>query len=103
MISKYPHTATISWLSAGTTNSLGVWTPGTLTTIHIACDAQPVSNRYVTGEGGARLEYGWDVYADRFSGDTTVPKTAKLTFFSSAHILVQLFTYQKHVEMKCQN
>lgn len=102
MVSKYPHTATISWLSAGTTNSLGVWTPGTLTTVRMICDIQPVSGRYVMGEGGARLEYNWDLYADRFSGDTAVPKTAKLTFFSADHILVQLFAYQKHVEMKCQ-
>jgi len=103
MVSKYPHTATISWLSAGTTNSIGVWTPGTLTSLAITCDMQPVSGRYVVGEGGAVLNYNWNGFAERFSGDTSIPNTAKLTFASVDYIIVQLFAYQKHVEMKCQD
>ena len=102
MVSKYPHTATLSWLSAGTTNSVGVWTPGTLTTIGLVCDIQPVTGRYEIGEGGAVLNYNWHIFSDRFSGDSSVPDTAKLTFFNKEHILVQLFTFQKHVELKCQ-
>jgi len=104
MVSKYPHTATISWLSIGTTNTYGVWTPGTLNTIvSIACDIQPVSGRYTVGEGGAVMNYNWEVFTPLFSGSSSVPKKAKLTFFSADHILVQLFNYQKHVEMKCQD
>jgi hypothetical protein len=104
MVKKYPHTATISWLSAGTMNTYGVWSPGTLNTLRLlACDIQPVTNRYLTGAGGAVLNYNWDIFAERFSGDTTVPVTAKLTFFNAAHILIQLFNYENHVEIKCQD
>jgi hypothetical protein len=102
MVSKYPHTATISWLSAGTTNTYGVWTPGTLNTLHITCDIQPTNGHIVAGAGGAILNYNWDIFAKRFTGDTTVPSKANLTFFSADHILVQIFNYQKHVEIKCQ-
>jgi hypothetical protein len=103
MVSKYPHTATISWYSAGTTNTYGVVTPGTLNTLCIACDIQPVSGRYVVGEGGAVLNYNWDVFSPLFSGSDSVPERAKLTFFSADHILVQIFNYQKHVEIKCRD
>jgi hypothetical protein len=102
MVSRYPHTATLSYLSPGTTNTYGVWTPGTITNVAIECDAQPVSGQYLTGEGGAILNYNWNVYAPLFTGYDSIPKSAKLTFFSADHILVQLFAYQKHVEMKCQ-
>ena len=103
MISKYPHTATLSWYSAGTTNSVGVITPGTLNTLAITCDIQPVSGRYVIGEGGAVLNYNWKVFSKPFTGSGSIPDRAKLSFFSADHILVQVFNYQKHVEMKCQD
>ena len=103
MVTKYPDTATISWMSAGTTNSVGVWTPGTVNTVALVCDIQPVNGQIATGPGGAILNYAWNVYSERFSGDSTVPKTAKLTFYSADHITVQLKPYQKHVEIKCQD
>ena len=103
MLSRYPHTATLSWHDAGTFNTMGVWAPGTLNTIILSsCDIQPVSGRYVVGEGGAVLNYSWDVFSPLFAGSDSVPKGAKLTFFSAEHIIVQLFEYQTHVEMKCQ-
>ena len=49
------------------------------------------------------MNYNWEVFTPLFSGSSNVPKKAKLTFFSADHILVQLFNYQKHVEMKCQD
>jgi hypothetical protein len=104
MISKYPHTATISYLSAGTTNTYGVWTPGTVNTIALTdCDIQPASGQYAVGEGGAVLNYNWDVFTPLFSGSSSVPKDAKLTFSSADHIIVQLFNYQTHVEIKCRD
>ena len=104
MISKYPHTATVSYYSAGTTNSGGVHTPGTLNTIVLAeCDIQPASGNYAVGEGGAVLDYNWDVFSPLFTGSDSIPKDAKLTFFSADHIIVQIFNYQKHVEMKCRD
>jgi len=103
MVSKYPDTATITWLSAGTTNTYGVWTPGTLNSLPIICDIQPTSGSFITGAGGAVLNYNWNVFSKRFTGDTAIPETAKLSFSSIEHIIVQLFTYQKHVEIKCQD
>ena len=102
MVKKYPHTATISWLSPGTYNTYGVWSIGTLNTVTITCDIQPVNGQYVIGEGGAVLNYNWDVFSPLFTGSDSVPDDAKLTFFSKDHILVQIFNYQKHVEIKCQ-
>jgi len=104
MVSKYPHSSTISWLSAGTTNSVGVWTPGTLNTLVVTkCDIQPKSGTIAAGEGGKVLQYNWTVYSERITGDTGVPEDAKLTFFSSNHVMVQLFRHQKHLEIKCQD
>ena len=102
VIEQYPHTATLHWVSEGTTNTVGVWTPGTLNTIGIVCDIQPASGQYVLGEGGAVLNYDWHVFSLPFDGASTVPKDAKLEFFNADHIMVQLFPYQKHVEIKCQ-
>lgn len=103
MVNNYPNTATISWLSAGTTNSLGVWTPGTLNTLRIYCDIQPVSQGIALGAGGKVLNYNWDIFAKRFIGDTAIPNTAKLTFFAKEHIMVQIFNYIQHDEIKCQD
>jgi len=103
MVKHYPHTATISWYDAGTTNSVGVFSPGTLNTITIDCDIQPVSGRFVLSEGGAVLNYNWHIFADLFTGHASVPKTAELDFFSEDHVMVQLFPYQKHVEIKCRD
>jgi hypothetical protein len=104
MLKKYPHTATITYYSAGTTNSSGVLSVGTLNTIVLAdCDIQPAGGRYLVGEGGAVLNYNWDVFSPLFTGSDSVPKDAKLTFFSASHIIVQIMNYQTHVEMKCQD
>ena len=103
MVSKYPHTAVFSWASAGTYNTIGVWTPGTVHTIGVVCDAQPNSSRFITGAGGAVLNYEWQVFTPLFTGVSSIPKDAKLTFFNADHIIVQLFAYQKHVEIKCQD
>ena len=103
MISKYPHTATISWYDTGTTNSVGGLTPGTLNTIVFVCDIQPVNGRYLLGEGGAVLNYDWKIFANRFTGDTSVPEDAKLAFSGADHILVHLFNFQKHTEIKCRD
>ena len=103
-VNKNPNTATIWWTDAGTVNSIGVWTPGTLNTIVLTeCEIQPRSSNIGRGQGGDVLNYNWTVFADRFTGDTGVPEKAKLTFGSADHILVQITNYQKHVEMRCQD
>ena len=102
MVKKYPHSATISWADAGTTNSVGVFTPGTLNSIGITCDIQTKSERYIIGNGGAKLAYNRHIFSAPFTSSDSVPKRAKMRFFSADHILVHIFTFQKHVEIKCQ-
>ena len=101
MIERYPHTATLSYFTPGTYNTLGIYTEGTLITIGIVCNAQPNSTKYIIGESGDMIGYNWAVFSPIFAGAGSVPKAAKLTFFSKEHIILQLFEYQKHIEMKC--
>ena len=101
MIERYPHTATLSYYTPGTYNTIGIYTEGTLVTIGIVCNAQPNSTKYIIGESGDMIGYNWAVFSPIFAGAGSVPKAAKLTFFNKEHIILQLFEYQKHVEMKC--
>jgi len=101
VIQRYPHTATLSYFTPGTHNTLGIYTEGTLVTIGIVCNAQPNSTKYIIGESGDMIGYNWTVFSPIFTGAEDVPDNAKLTFFSKEHIILQLFPYQKHVEMKC--
>ena len=101
VIKRYPHTATISYYGAGTTNSIGIYTPGTLVTIGIACNIQPNTTRYILSESGDMIGYSWAVFSPLFVGASSVPKAAKLTFFDKEHVILDLFPYQKHIEVKC--
>ena len=100
---RWPHTATISYYGAGTTNSIGVYTPGTLVTIGIACNIQPNSNaqsKYIIGASGDMIGYSYNIFSEIFDGVDDVPADAKLTFFDKEHIILDLFPYQKHLEVK---
>ena len=101
VIKRYPHTATLSYYGAGTTNSIGIYTPGILVTIGIVCNAQPNSTKYIIGESGNMIGYNWFISSPLFAGAESVPDGAKLNFFSKEHIILQLFEFQKHIEMKC--
>jgi len=101
VIKRYPHTATLSYYGAGTTSSIGIYTPGTLVTIGIICNAQPNSTKYIIGESGNMIGYNWFISSPLFAGAGSVPDGAKLEFFNKEHIILQLFEYQKHIEMKC--
>ena len=104
VIKRYPHTATLSYYTAGTYNSTGIYIEGTLVTIGIVCNIQPNSNsqtKYIIGESGDMIGYNWTILSRNFAGVSSVPDGAKLTFFSKEHVILQLFPYQKHTEMKC--
>ena len=103
VIKRYPHTATISYYGAGTINSIGIYTPGTLVTIGIVCNIQPNvnnTNRYILSESGDLIAYNYNIYTEIFDGVGSLPDDAKLTFFNKDYVILQLFPYQKHVEMK---
>ena len=101
VIKRYPHTATLSYYTPGTYNSIGIYTSGTLVTIGVVCNIQPNSTKYIIGESGNMIGYNWFVSSQIFAGVGSVPKTAKLTFFNKEHIILDLFPYQKHTERKC--
>jgi hypothetical protein len=101
VIRRWPHTATLSYYTPGTTNSIGIYTEGTLVTIGITCNIQPNSTKYIIGESGNMIGYNWTILSQNFAGASSVPDSAKLTFFSKEHVILQLFPYQKHTEMKC--
>jgi len=101
MVKRYPHTATLSYFTPGTYNSVGVYEEGTLVTIGIVCNIQPNASRYILGESGDMIGYSYNVFSPLFAGAGSVPARAKLQFFNKEHVILQLFEYQKHVEMKC--
>ena len=102
VIKRYPHTATISYYGAGTINSIGIYTPGTLVTVGIVCNIQPNTNltKYILSESGDMIGYSYNIYSQIFDGVGSVPDDAKLTFFNKEYVILQLFPYQKHLEMK---
>ena len=100
VMERYPHTATISYYGAGSTNSIGIYTPGTLVTIGIACNIQPNSTKYIIGESGNMIGYSYNIFSEICDGVDDVPADAKLTFFDKEHIILDLFPYQKHLEVK---
>ena len=101
VVKRYPHTATISYYGAGTTNSIGIYTPGTLVTIGIVCNIQPNTTKYILSESGDMIGYNFNIYTEIFDGVDNIPDASKLTFFNKDHVILQLFPYQKHIEVKC--
>ena len=101
VVKRYPHTATISYYGAGTTNSIGIYTPGTLVTIGIVCNIQPNTTKYILSDSGDMIGYNYNIYTEIFDGVDNVPDDSKLTFFDKDHVILQLFPFQKHVEVKC--
>jgi len=101
VIKRYPHTATLSYVLPGTYNSVGIYVPGTAVTIGIVCNIQPNSTKYLIGESGNMIGYSYNIFSEVFDRVNDIPADAKLTFFDKEHIILNLFPYQKHIEMKC--
>jgi hypothetical protein len=100
VVKRYPHTATISYHNPGTFNTVGVYTEGTLVTINISCNIQPNSSKYIIAESGDMIGYSFFITAPIFDNVDNVPEDAKLEFFNKEHVMLQLFKFQKHVEIK---
>lgn len=101
VVKRYPHTATLSYYTPGTYNSIGIYEEGTLVTIGVVCNIQPNSTKYLIGESGNMIGYNWTIFSQNFAGASSVPDDAKLDFFNKEHVILQLFPYQKHTEIKC--
>jgi len=46
------------------------------------------------------IGYSYNIFSEIFDGVDDVPADAKLTFFDKEHIILDLFPYQKHSEIK---
>ena len=101
VMKRYPHTATLSYYTPGTYNTFGIYTLGTLVTIGITCNIQPNTTKYILGESGDMIGYSYNIFSEIFDGVNDVPADAKLTFFNREYVILNLFPYQKHTEIKC--
>lgn len=95
---RYPHSAVISYTKPGTYTTLGVYTPGTITTLAIVCNVQPNSGRYIVSPNGDRIDYENTVFTPLVTA--TIPDNATLTFNSRTRVIKQLNNYQTHTEIK---
>lgn len=102
MVTRRPHTATISYRAAGTKNpTTGVFAEGAQTEIVISCLAQPNnSGRFIVGTNGDQLSYSWTIFADLFDSIDDINDKATVTFQDRNYKLLRISKYQKHVEIK---
>ena len=97
----YSHTGTLSYISgADTYTSTGYKTVGTTTTIHVFCDIQPVSGRYVIGRDGDRIDYSYRVYCPALNTVFTDRQELKFGFNGTSYTVVDITNYTKHTEIK---
>jgi len=98
---RFPHTATISWTSAGIVNqTTGLFTDGTLTTLTIVCNAQPQSQRYVIDADGNEKKVQYSISTPLISA-SVVKKTAQVNLFDKNFALIDLLNYQLHSQLEC--
>lgn len=99
MVKRYPHSAIISYKAESSYNN-GIFTPGEETTIDIECNIQPAgSNKYIAKIGGDVIPYSYRIFCSLFENE--IPEGAVIRFFSKEFTILQLFKYQKHIEIKC--
>uniref|UniRef100_A0A6M3L761 Uncharacterized protein n=1 Tax=viral metagenome TaxID=1070528 RepID=A0A6M3L761_9ZZZZ len=97
----YPHTGTLSYVSGANTYSAdGYETKGTLTTIHIYCDIQPVKGRYVVGRDGDRVDYAFDVFCPKLNTIFTDDQGLRFGFNGATYQVVRIQNYTKHTEFQ---
>ena len=98
---RFPHTATISWTSAGTVNqTTGAFASGTLTTLTIVCNAQPQSRRYALDADGNEKVVKYLISTPLITASVN-KKTAQINMFDKKFVLIDLLNYQLHTELEC--
>jgi len=84
MVTRRPHTAVITWSSAGTKDANNVYTPGSEQTKTASCNVQPNnSGRMIVQNGGSLINYSFTVYFDYFGEAANIPVNAKIKFTSA--------------------
>lgn len=101
---RYPHTGVISFASGSRVNATtGIYSPGSLTSISIQCNAIPQTSgfqKFVAGKDGDKVLYSFAVFCPVIT--RTIPDGAFISLFGRDHKIVQLFNFQKHCEIKVQ-
>ena len=103
---RYPDTGTVTYLSGdGTTNSIGVFTPGTTTSISIICRVEPVSAgapEYGRDENQNTIKIDLNVFTPLMSQVSLINDgKASLHFAGQEYKIVQVPQLQKMTELKC--
>lgn len=95
MVSRYPHTGVFSWrLTSAYNTTTGIVTPGTLTTLGVACRVVPNSTRYVVTDNGDRIGYQYGVFTAPVTA--TITDGARFTWDGDTYRVVSFHNYQKH-------
>jgi hypothetical protein len=100
---RYPHTGIFTYTQTGTYTALGVFSPGTVTTLSVACNVQPAgggSKRYVVNTSGDNVFYTYNIFSGLLP--TTLVRMNGVTFnFAGKEFpVVEMFNYQDHAETK---
>lgn len=99
MFKRYPHSAKIEWTGTGTYTTLGVYAPGTSTSITLTCNVQPGAGRYNVNEKGDRVAVALTVFSPLVTA--TIPDGARFTFNSKSYKILALSNFQTHTEIQC--
>ncbi len=95
---RYPHTGTLHWKTGGIFNDDdGKFTAGTPQTKPIDCNVQPNGAGRKIDVGGDQVLYKFKVYCKLFS--ELIPDTAEFEYEGVKFKVLQIFPYQKHVEI----
>jgi hypothetical protein len=97
VVRKYPHFATISYNEEGTYDN-GIYTPGMEVTFDFECNIQPGGKQYIVGKNGDMIPHSYTIFCDVF--DANPPEGAKIKFFDKEFTIINLFKYQKHIEIR---
>lgn len=96
---RYPHSATLSYTSAGTYSTLGVYTPGTVVTVALTCRIEMNGRgRKIMGASGDMEEYTFDLFC---APTVTVPADAKIIYGGRTYDILGTPPYQKHQVIQC--
>lgn len=95
---RYPHTAVISYKSAGSYEG-NIYTPGREVTLEIGCRVEPSSGKYIVNENGDKIAINYKIFCELFDDD--IPETSKITFLEKTFKILSLFKYQKHIMVRC--
>ncbi len=104
VFSRYPDTATITIIGAGSKNAGGVFTEGTITTIAIACRVEPETEMpaYIKDEFSNTIKIDLSIYTPLMTQtDLLRDGKSNLFFAGKRYKIVQVPQLQKITNLKC--